>query len=237
MPPAAIYAHTDIGDWTVFMRAVERTEIPRAVRDALNTVADAVTRRQNRTIRRRLIVRTRYTLGSTTSPRARPYRALNKAHGTDLRRMFSRAGSFSPYLWLQERDSVQEGVNGPVPIPMLAARTGRSRQKAIARRYRLARSTRLGRDRRRSREIGRTSGGTVWVGVPRGMHRGRRRPFGVYERRRGNTSLRMLRSLENDRVRIRGTRFHGEAVERYGVQPFIADAYARALRRTLRRLS
>lgn len=215
------------------MAAVKNTRLPDSARDALNAVADAVTTRQNRNIKKQMIVRSRYTMRSTQNPRARPYQALNKAQGRKMKRMFSRAGSFSPYLWIQENDTTVRGLSGAVPIPQLAARTGRSIQKSIARRYRLPRSARLGRTPG-SREIGRTSAGSVWVGVPKGLHRGRKRPFGVYERR-GRYRLRMLRSLESDTARIKGTRFHADAVGRYGTEAFISQAFARELRRRLRR--
>lgn len=230
---AALYADVDIGDWEVFMRAVKNTRLPDSARDALNSVADAVTVRQNRNIKREMIVRSRYTMRSTQNPRARPYKALNKAQGRNMKRMFSRSGTFSPYLWLQENDTTVRGLSGPVPIPQLAARTGRSIRKSIARRYRLPRSARL-RKTPGSREIGRTAAGSVWVGLPKGLHRGRKRPFGIYERR-GKFRLRMLRSLESDTARIKGTRFHADAVARYGTEAFISEAFARELRRRLRR--
>ena len=149
------------------MRLLGREVLPQVVAETLNETADAVTRRSLRYLQKRLTVRTKFTTNSLTRSGARPYKALNKARGNNIQRMFSRAGSISPYLGIQDTG----GTKGPrrgsrVPIPTRNARTGRNINKSIAARYNLGRMGDIAGD------------GRYFIGVPKGNQG----PLGLYER-------------------------------------------------------
>jgi hypothetical protein len=174
-------------------------------------------------VKRRMIVRTQYTLKSMALSRARPYRALNKARGRNLSTMFSRAGTVSRYLWMQE-GATKKGIGGPVPIPRLITRGGKSIRGIVRPAYRLKKSQRL--------TIGEQGDdGRRFVGVPRGGNR----PLGLYERSGNNKRLAMLRLLTHDEVKIKDTDFHDDAVRRYGARQFIAAQFRRIAQRELNR--
>jgi hypothetical protein len=200
------------------------TVLPEAMAETLNQTADAVTRRQIKNVQRRLRVRTKYTTNSMKSGRAKPYHALNKAMGRNINRMYSRAGTFSDYLWLQEDDQTVEGLNsGPVPIPTTKARTSDSIMKAIRKKYRLSENQNLDIG-----EIG--SEHRQFIGVPKGGGR----PKGLYERRNNNKRLVMIRNLEKRKVNIKGVHFHRDAVRQYGTPQYIESKFNRVAVRMLR---
>ena len=155
--------------------------------------------------------------------KAKPFQALNKAKGQNIARMFSAAGSFSPYLWTQDPDKggayTQRGKDGgPLPIATLRTRTGKSAQKAIRKTYRLTASENF-----RPGSFGQNSAGTMFVGKPRG---GNRR-YGVYQRTNSNKKLYMLRNLETSEAKIKDTNFHDNAVRKYGTWQFTRAQFIR----------
>jgi hypothetical protein len=207
------------------LKMAKGTALPDAMSETLNTAADAVTRKQIKNVQRRLHVRTKYTTNSMKSGRAKPYYALNKAMGRNIDRMYSRAGTFSDYLWLQENDQTVEGINsGPVPIPTTKARTSDSIMKAIRKKYRLSANQNLDIG-----EIG--SEHRQFIGTPKGGGR----PKGLYERRNNNKRLVMIRNLEKRKVNIKGVHFHRDAVRQYGTPQYIESKFNRIAIRILRR--
>jgi hypothetical protein len=204
------------------MRILGREVLPEVIADALNETADAVTKRSLRYLQRRLTVRTKYTTNSLTRSGARPYRALNKARGRNIQRMYSRAGSISPYLGVQDTGGTERPERGSrVPIPTLNARTGKNIKKSIASRYNLGRMGDIAGD------------GRYFIGVPKGNQG----PLGLYERYQGNKRLRMLRNLESAQVTIPASRWHRDAADEMGNQRFIRARFRRRARQRLQRMS
>lgn len=215
-----ISVDVDTRGYIAAMKLVSREALPEAIADALNETADAVTRRSLRNLKSKLTVRTKFTTNSLTRSSARPYHALNKARGRNVNAMFSRAGSISPYLAIQDEGGTVRPKRGKsVPIPTLNARTGRNIRRSIARRYNLGNMGDLAGDRR------------YFAGRPRGG----RRPVGIYERYAGNKKLRMLRNLESASVKVPASRWHSEARDRLGRGNLIAARFRRHAQRRLQR--
>ena len=208
----ALFTSTDFGDYDVTMKAIQNTYIPDAVAKTLNETAQNVTIEQIRNVRKSFTIRSPYTLPSMTSSRAKPYKSLNKATGREIKRMFSRAGTTSSYLWLQEEDQTIHGITGNVPIPTLATRINKDYKRQISSPNRIKRTLSL-RD-------GRT-GTNTFIGRPKGG--GRRR--GLYRRTNKNTKLVMLRNLESKTVNIKGVGFHKKAINRFGSDARIRQSY------------
>jgi hypothetical protein len=206
------------------MRAISKEALPAAIAETLNRTADATTRRAKRNVERRLTVRTKYTLSSFSSKRARPYEALNKAMGYNIDRMFSRAGTFSPYLWKQEDNTTVKSISGgPLPIPTEAARTSNSMSRPVSKRHRL--------EPTQSLAPGAIDDNKKFIGVPRGGNR----PFGMYLRKNNNKRLVMLRNLDQKEVSIQGVDFFKDALRRFGTAQFIRAQFYKVAKRKLRR--
>jgi len=212
----ALNADIDTKAYMKAMKVIRKDALPGAVADTLNGTADAVTKQQIRNVKSDFIIRTKFTINSMQ----RKGKAINHARGKNVDRMFSRAGTFSAYLWKQEDDNEIEGMNGPKPIPTLAARTSKNLRKAVRKKYRLRESQSL--------QPG-NFGQNQFIGKP---SEGRR--YGIYERY-GKGKLRMIRNLESDSVKIKGKHFHSRAVRKYGTAQFIKAQFAKQAKKRLKR--
>ncbi|MDC7125780.1 MAG: hypothetical protein PQJ46_09440 [Spirochaetales bacterium] len=213
---------TDYKAFLKVMQIIDKQAAPAYAAETLNQTADSVTRQQERNIRKRMIVRSKYTINSTMMAGAKPYRALNKARGRDINRMFSRSGSVSPYLWMQDlqgnKDFIEKGLfGGAVPIPLLKVRISKSKKKSIAKKYRLGPLDRLSSGEFKNDQF---------IGRPRGGG-----AKGLYQRI-GDKDV-MLRNLESKQIRIKDTNFHEDAVKRRATASLI---YARFKRSSIREL-
>ena len=200
-------ADVETKSYTLAMRVIGKTAVPRAVATALNATAEAVTKQAIRNVRRKLIVRTQFTL--------RSIRQLRTARGTNLKTMHSRSGSISPYLAIQDEGGTIRASKQKIPLPTLQARTGRSIQRRIASRYRMNRLGGFGK------------GSKFFI------TRSRRGRWGIYERMARR--IRMIRSLEEPSVRVPGVQWFSDAVGRFGTRQFINAQYIKAARNELRR--
>jgi len=207
---------------------ISKDAIPNAAALTLNFTADQVTKQQISNARNGFLLRTPFTLRSMTTNRARPYKALNKASGKKLKTMFSKAGTFSPYLWMHEDGHTIKGKdNGPIPIATKTARVSKSKRKVIARRNRLNSSNSL----RNGSTFTSEKGVEMRVMKPRGTNKGRPRKFGVYTITRGK--MKMLRNLETSTVSVKGKGFHSRAVQRKGNNQLIAQRFKKYGQREL----
>lgn len=217
-------ADIDTAAYARAMQRLLREEYPATVAETLNETADAVTKRSERYLKSRLTVRTKFTTNSLKRGAARPYHALNKAVGRNVTRMFSRAGSFSPYLGIQDTGGKQRPRSGSrYPIPTLRARIGRNAERRIAGRYNLGRMGDLGRNSR------------FFIGKPKPT--GGSRPVGLYERRNNNKRLVMIRNLESRSVEIPASRWHRDAANELGSRRMIQARFRRAAQRRFARIS
>lgn len=204
-----IWAESNAETYIRALRMMNREALPRAVAESLNAPAEAIEKEAKRNVERRLTVRTKFTTNSIRQDR--------HARGNNFARMHSRVGTLSPYLPIQDEGGVIEADRDKLPLPTLAARTGRNPRKSIARRYAM---NRLG-------EFG--SGGRFFIGTSR---RGR---TGIYERLARR--VRMIRSLEETRVRIPPTRWYSDPLAKYGNRHFIGAQFKRAAQRELRKVT
>lgn len=214
-------AEVETAGFAYAMRVLGREVLPEVVAETLNETADAVTKRSLRYLNQRLTVRTKYTTNSLKRAGAKPYYALNKARGRSVDRMYSRAGSISPYLGIQDSGGEITAPNSRIPIPTLAARTGKRYEKSIAGRYNLGRMGDLARD------------GRFFLGTPKGDQG----PLGIYERYAGNKKIRMLRNLESDKVTVPASRWHSDAADELGSRRMIQARFRRNADRRLKRMA
>lgn len=210
----------DTTKYTIALKIYGREALPKAVAETLNRTADAVTKQQIKNVKKDMIIRSPFTLRSMTMRGARPYKALNKARGLDLKKMFSRAGTISRYLWMQEENFTKKGLSGPIPIPTLATRVGKNKKKTVRKVFRLSPSQSLA-----DGEIG----NNMFIGKPQGMNR-----RGLYLRGPRKGVLTLLRNLEHDEVKLKGKGFHSKAVKRFGTAQFIKAQFFKVSKRILK---
>ncbi len=226
MPKNDFWADVDTRSLMLALKMLGKDTLPDTIAETLNRTADAVTRQSLRNVNKELIVRTKYTTNSLKSKRATPYYALNKAKGRSIHRMFSRAGTISPYLGIQETGGTTTGAGGgPLPIPDEKIRTNKSLQRAIQKKYRISEEEKL-----RPGAWGRQTGARYFIGIPKGS---RFRTYGLYERGYNNKRLQLLRNLEHEQATIPATHWFTNAVRKYGTPQFIKAQFERAARRRL----
>ena len=218
----------DTRKYKIALKIYGREALPKAVAETLNRTAEAVTKQQIKNVKRDLNVRTNFTIWSMRRKSAKPYLAINKATGNNLNRMFSRAGTFSKYLWMQEGNFTKKGLKDHVAIPTLSTRVGKNIKKTVRETYRLKRTQSLsdggvGFTNRKGKQTG-----SGFIGVPKGMSR-----RGMYLRQ--GKSLVMLRNLEHKDVKIKGVGFHSKAVKKYGTEQFIKAQFFKVSKRILKR--
>ena len=204
------------------LNVFEKDLAPSVMAETLNKTADAVTTQMQRNIKSDFTLRTPFTLKSTESPKAKPWKALNKAMGKMIDKMFSRAGTFSKYLWKQENGgTIKAEAGGAYPIATLNARTSGSYQKSIAKKNRLAPGSLNDGDYDLNR----------FIGTPKGGSRGR----GLYARNKNNTYLVKMRDLGSDTITIKATHFHQKAVDKFGTASFITAMFNKIAVRELKK--
>jgi len=210
----------DTKKYTLALKIYGREALPKAVAETLNRTAEATTKQQIKNVRRTMTVRSKFTIKSMSSKRARPYTALNKATGKNIDRMFSRAGTISRYLWMQEENFIKKGLDGPIPIPTIAARTGKNIKKSVRKTFRLSPTQSLS-----DGEIG----NNMFIGTPKGFSK-----RGLYLRGPRKGVLRMLRNLETDEAKIKGKGFHSKAVKKYGTAQFIKAQFLKVSKKIMK---
>lgn len=117
----------DTRKYMLAIKILNKDALPKVVAETLNRTADATTKQQIKNVKKDLTVRTKYTINSMQ----RKGHAINHARGKNVDRMFSRAGTFSPYLWMQEENFTKKGLSGPVAIPTLSTRVSKNIKKSI----------------------------------------------------------------------------------------------------------
>ena len=216
---SAFDMNTDTKKWMTSMKFLGKEALPKAIAETLNVTADSVTKQQIKNAKSDFIIRTKFTLNSMTSNRSKPYQALNVARGKNLQSMFSRAGTFSSYLWKQENSGTYRGITGNIPIPTLNARTGKSERKTISKRFRIDKTNPLSDG---------NFGADQFIGTLNGKR-------GVY-RRMKNGKLQMLRNLDSGSIRIKGTGFHSKAVNLKGSKALVSDRFRRIAQKMINKV-
>lgn len=161
--------------------------LPDTVAQSLNETADAITARSKHNVRRELTVRTKFTMNSI--------KTKNRARGRNVDRMFARTGTISKYLPLQNVGGTVRARSRSVPIPTVAARTGKSYQRSVAQRYRM-------------NKIPKTSASNAFF-MGRG---GRSGDYGIWQRTR--TGVRLVRRLGHRSVDVPATNWFDDAIDR-----------------------
>jgi len=191
------------------MRMISKDALPEVAAETLNNAAEAVEKRARKNAKQRLTIRRKKSISGIKQDR--------HARGGDIERMYSRTAVRTPWMQPHDEGETVNAESDRIPIPTIAARSGRSKQGAIAKPYKM--------------NVLNIGGGRFFIGQPKGGDR----PLGIWERFQNNKRLRLIRNLEEDQVEIPDTGFFSDAVKRFGTRQFIRAQFLDAAKRRLRR--
>lgn len=211
MPLYAAWATSDVKAWARIMQGIGNNAFPRIVAHTLNVPAKAIERDAVRNVRSDLIVRTSYTTNSIKQDR--------HAKGTNINRMYSRVRTVSPYLPFQDEGGLVAALHGRLPIPVLNARSGNIRQ-AIRPKYRMNNMGSFANSKR------------FFLGKPKGN---KFKTAGIWERRKGNSQIFLIRSLRFSQVRVPASQWWSSPLRRHGTAQAVGRGFVRFAEREFQR--
>jgi hypothetical protein len=185
----------NVKEFKAYQRQLERLGadvMPRVVAETINTVASFAHVQSIRNVRQGFTLRNQYTERSI-----RYYKANARSNWRSINAV---TGSISSYMGLHDAGGRRMPKQGSrVPMPTAYARGGSTRG-VVRKRFRAGQL-----------------GSNQFVGKPRGGNR----PAGVWERHNKNKRLRMIRSLENETITIKESKWHRDGVSAYAKQSVI----------------
>ena len=196
----------DIKKYNKTLRKLSREAIPRAIAATLNRQATITKDRAIANMKKKLTIRTPYTLKSMRISESRPK--------PNIGAMYSKTGTISPYLPLQETGGVVRARRQRIPIPTTAARRGKSRAGVIAPQFRMS-------------KIGQVGRGSKFFYM-------RLRKPGIFTRK--GKRLIMIRDLSVSSYRIEPTGWFSEAVKKYHNRRFLEKVYVMEAKKEIVRI-
>ncbi len=119
------------------LRRIGKIGIPMAVKGTLDKMAFESRKMSIKTFERKFVIRSNWT--------QRGMRYENTKKGIPIKRMESRSGNTRDYADLLEKGGTVRADNQFLPIPALGARTGKSKRKRIAKRFKMPQLSRVRR--------------------------------------------------------------------------------------------
>lgn len=187
------------------------TVLPDTVAIALNETADAITERSKANVRRKLTVRTPFTVNSI--------RTKSRARGRNVNRMFARTGTISSYLPQQNVGGIVRARGRTHAIATVESRIGKSLQNRVSPRYSI---NNLGPSRARNTR--------TFFGRPKNWEG----PSGIwlkYINNAGKRAVRFLRRLDHPTIDIPASNWFNDAINAHG--RLVGARFKRAAERRL----
>jgi len=186
-----------------------------------NVAVHAVDRYSKKLLPQRMILRNEYTMRSLKVSEAR-------VSGRTGRVGYAEVGSISPYLPIQETGGTIRAKRRRIAIPTKAARGG-SKRGIVRPRFRMNRMGGINR-----------AGSKFFTLYPaRGpyMRHGKMvapilRKAGIFYRQ-SKRKLLFVRDIESARIRVKPTRWHSEAVKKFGRQSLMEQVFIREAKKQL----
>lgn len=213
---AEVWQDDNVKAYMSALQLLSREALPATVAYALNAPASAIEKEAKRNVQSRLIVRTQFTLNSIRHDR--------HARGPNIDRMYSRVGSYSPYLHKHDEGHVEKANNKKIPIPTIQGARGGNIQRRIKKEFHMDKL-----------QLG--PGGNMFIGKPKGFPSA---PVGIYQRlpKKGRSKkLQLIRDLTQSTVRIPAVHWYTDAFKKYGTPQFIRAQFIAEAQRNVRALS
>jgi hypothetical protein len=176
--------------YLTFLESINKEAHTESIRNLLNYQAKGSERLIKRTVKKKFVVRTNFTINSIKQDR--------QPIGNNTKKMFSRVVTFSPYLYKQE-----DGFNdNRKSIPTLFSRSN-TFKKIVRKQYRQNQLGNFKYDKSKPK--------TFFLGIPKGGNG----TYGIYMRYNKNKKLSKIRNVSQDKIEIKPTRFFSSSVMRY----------------------
>lgn len=206
-----------IKNFTGALKVIGNQALPKAVAETLNQAAGSATKLGKRKVKQEFTTRTPYTVNSV--------KQLGTAKGHNINRMYSKAGSISPYLGIHDGggyiSAKEEGKKKPIPFAGSSRLSGF--KSVIASKYKV---NRLGAFKGNPR---------YFIGIPRGKGRSGNKWNGIWERTNKNTRIRRLRHLSVKQAKIVKTNWWKESSEPFESQNYLSNTFVVKANKILRK--
>lgn len=186
-----IRATFDHKKYLTYLQAVNKEAHTESVRNLLNYQAKGSEKLIKKTVKKKFVVRTNFTINSIKQDR--------KPLGSNTKRMFSRVVTTSPYLYKQEDGETENKKS----IPTIFARNNVFK-KVVKKIYRQNQLGNFQWDKTKPRNF--------FLGKPKGKLN---RPYGIYMRYAKNKKLTKIRNVSKDDITIKPTKFFSSSVMKY----------------------
>ena len=210
MPKSMFSVTTDVKAWTRKMDRVNKELLPRAQVATLNRACKAAHGRSIRNIKSDFTLRNQYTERSMKFSPAK-VRSSGVAG-------YAVTGSISPYLPIQETGGVIRARRQRIPVPTLAGRRGKWRKPIPP----ALRMNRMG-------QIGTEGSKFFFLTSPGGKK-------GIFTRK-GKKKIVKVRDISRRSYRVRGTKWHSEAVGKYGNKRVMGQVFVQEAKRQLAKVA
>jgi hypothetical protein len=176
--------------YLTFLESINKEAHTESIRNLLNYQAKGSERLIKRTVKKKFVLRTNFTINSIKQDR--------QPIGNNTKKMFSRVVTTSPYLHKQE-----DGFNdNRKSIPTLFTRSN-TFKKIVRKQYRQNQLGNFTYDKSKPK--------TFFLGIPKGGNG----KYGIYMRYNKNKKLSKIRNVSQDKIEIKPTRFFSSSVMRY----------------------
>lgn len=207
-----IRATFDHKKYLTYLQAINKEAHTESVRNLLNYQAKGSEKLIKKTVKKKFVVRTNFTINSIKQDR--------KPLGNNTKRMFSRVVTTSPYLYKQEDGDTENKKS----IPTLFARSN-TFKKIVKRQYRQNQLGNFQYDKSKPK--------TFFLGKPKGGNR----TYGIYMRYAKNKKLTKIRNVSQDDVKIKPTKFFSSSVNKYAELKTINKFFSLDAQKNLKEIS
>lgn len=207
-----IRATFDHKKYLTYLKAVNKEAHTESVRNLLNYQAKGSEKLIKKTVKRKFVVRTNFTINSIKNDR--------KPLGINTKRMFSRVVTTSLYLENQD----DGGTEKKKSIPTLKTRSDNFK-KVVKKQYRQNQLGNFQYDKSKPK--------TFFLGKPKGGNR----KYGIYMRYAKNKKLTKIRNVSKDDITIKPTKFFSSSVTKYAELKTINKFFSLDAQKRLKEIS
>ncbi len=198
------------------LRKISQEGIPRAIAATLTRQAEITNIQARTNLKKKLVVRAKYTTNSLKVSESRPKPRIDA--------MYSKAGTISLYLPIQEEGGVIRARRKFIAVPTLKARIG---GKYTGRRRPMFQLRKAGKINRGGRGSG---GGKLFYMRPRRAGN----PPGFFTRK-GKKLIRIY-TLNRTEMQIKGVNWFSDAVKKYHNRRFLEKVYVMEAKKEIARV-
>ena len=201
----------DVKKYNKTLRKLSSSAIPRAIAATLNRQAEATSAQALTNLKKKLIVRTPFTTKSLRVSKSRPK--------PDIGAMYSKAGTISPYLPIQETGGTIPAREKVHAVPTLQARVGKRKAGRISSAQKMSKI---------GSQVGRP-GSKFFFMSSRGGKKG------IFYRK-SKKKIVKVRDISKRFIRIKPTYWFSEAVKKFHNRRFLEKVYCMEAKKEIARI-